>query len=150
MAAGVIMSALMLASGRGLPKPRLWGPLALLGLLMNVVGNGFVVYAQQFVASGLTAVLIATDAVLVGVDRAAAAERRSASRSDRSRAWSLVLSGIFVLVWPELTQRRRERPGVRDRRDRDSAGVRRLGDRHLVPRDVMSSATTRSDPRHCR
>ena len=60
MAAGVIMSGLMLATGRGLPKPRLWGPLVLLGFLMNVVGNGFVVYAQQFVASGLTAVLIAT------------------------------------------------------------------------------------------
>ena len=60
MFAGVAMSALMLATGRGLPKPRLWGPLALLGFLMNIVGNGFVVYAQQFVASGLTAVLIAT------------------------------------------------------------------------------------------
>ena len=60
MAAGVIMSGLMLATGRGLPKPRLWAPLALLGFLMNIVGNGFVVYAQQFVASGLTAVLIAT------------------------------------------------------------------------------------------
>ena len=28
MFAGVVMSALMLATGRGLPKPRLWGPLA--------------------------------------------------------------------------------------------------------------------------
>ena len=42
MAAGVIMSGLMLATGRGLPKPRLWGALALLGFLMNIVGNGFV------------------------------------------------------------------------------------------------------------
>ena len=38
----------------------MWGPLVLLGFLMNVVGNGFVVYAQQYVPSGLTAVLIAT------------------------------------------------------------------------------------------
>jgi drug/metabolite transporter (DMT)-like permease len=60
MFAGVVMSALMLSAGRGLPGPRLWGPLALLGLLMNVLGNGLVVYAQQYVASGLTAVLIAT------------------------------------------------------------------------------------------
>ena len=43
MAAGVLMSALMLASGRRLPRPRMWGPLALLGFLMNIVGNGFVV-----------------------------------------------------------------------------------------------------------
>ncbi len=38
----------------------MWASLALLGFLMNVVGNGFVVWAEQFVASGLTAVLIAS------------------------------------------------------------------------------------------
>ena len=37
----------------------MWGPLVLLGFLMNIVGNGFVVWAQQYVPSGLTAVLIA-------------------------------------------------------------------------------------------
>ena len=36
----------MLATGRGLPGPRLWAPLALLGLLMNVVGNGFLTLNQ--------------------------------------------------------------------------------------------------------
>jgi hypothetical protein len=88
------MSGLMLATGRGLPKPRLWGPLALLGFLMNVVGNGFVVYAQQFVASGLTAVLIATYAVLVGLDRAVAAEWRTllSEIAGRSRARLLLES----------------------------------------------------------
>src|SRR6476660_4864289 len=60
MAAGLIMSAFMLASGRGLPGPRAWPPLILLGFLMNVVGNGLVVYAELFVPTGLTAVLIAT------------------------------------------------------------------------------------------
>jgi len=101
-AAGVIMSGLMLATGRGLPKPRLWAPLALLGFLMNVVGNGFVVYAQQYVASGLTAVLIATTPFW-----SALAERllpNGERFSPRSLAGlALGFAGIVVLVWPEMT-----------------------------------------------
>jgi drug/metabolite transporter (DMT)-like permease len=102
MFAGLVMSGLMLATGRGLPKPRLWGPLALLGLLMNIVGNGFVVYAQQFVASGLTAVLIATTPFWSAlVERLLPNGERFSRRSLGGLA--LGFSGIVVLVWPELT-----------------------------------------------
>jgi drug/metabolite transporter (DMT)-like permease len=100
--AGVIMSALMLATGRGLPKARLWAPLALLGFLMNIVGNGFVVYAQQFVASGLTAVLIATTPFWSAlVERLLPNGERFSKRSLAGLA--LGFSGIVVLVWPEMT-----------------------------------------------
>ena len=102
MAAGVIMSGLMLATGRGLPKPRLWAPLALLGFLMNIVGNGFVVYAQQYVASGLTAVLIATTPFWSAlVERLLPNGERFSKRS--LAGLSLGFSGIVVLVWPEMT-----------------------------------------------
>jgi drug/metabolite transporter (DMT)-like permease len=102
MLAGLLMSALMLATGRGLPKPRLWGPLALLGFLMNIVGNGFVVYAQQFVASGLTAVLIATTPFWSAlIERLLPNGERFSKRSLFGLA--LGFSGIVVLVWPELT-----------------------------------------------
>ena len=102
MFAGLVMSALMLATGRGLPKPRLWGPLALLGFLMNIVGNGFVVYAQQFVASGLTAVLIATTPFWSAlIERLLPNGERFSKRSLAGLA--LGFSGIVVLVWPELT-----------------------------------------------
>ncbi len=102
MFAGVVMSVAMLATGRGLPKPRFWGPLALLGFLMNIVGNGFVVYAQQLVASGLTAVLIATTPFW-----SALVERLlpNGERFTRRSLFGLALGfgGIVVLVWPEMT-----------------------------------------------
>ena len=102
MAAGLLLSGFMLASGRGLPKPRLWGPLALLGFLMNIVGNGFVVYAQQFVASGLTAVLIATTPFWSALlERMLPNGERFTKRSLAGLA--LGFSGIVVLVWPEMT-----------------------------------------------
>jgi drug/metabolite transporter (DMT)-like permease len=102
MSAGLILSGLMLATGRRLPGPRLWGPLALLGFLMNVVGNGFVVYAQQYVASGLTAVLIATTPFWSAlVERLLPNGERFSKRSLAGLA--LGFSGIVVLVWPEMT-----------------------------------------------
>ena len=102
MSAGVIMSALMLASGRGLPPMRLWGPLALLGLLMNVLGNGLVVYAQQYVASGLTAVLIATTPFWQALlERLLPSGERFSKRSMGGLA--LGFAGIVILVWPQMT-----------------------------------------------
>lgn len=102
MFAGVVMSVAMLATGRGLPKPRLWGSLALLGFLMNIVGNGFVVYAQQYVASGLTAVLIATTPFWSAlVERVLPNGERFSRRSLFGLA--LGFGGIVVLVWPEMT-----------------------------------------------
>lgn len=102
MAAGVLMSALMLATGRGLPRPAMWGPLLLLGFLMNVLGNGFVVYAQQYVASGLTAVLIATTPFWTAlVERLLPNGERFSRRA--LAGLGLGFTGIVILVWPEMT-----------------------------------------------
>lgn len=102
MFAGVVMSLLMLLTGRGLPRPALWGPLLLLGFLMNVVGNGFVVYAQQYVASGLTAVLIATTPFWSAlVERLLPNGERFSGRA--LLGLGLGFAGIVNLVWPEMT-----------------------------------------------
>jgi drug/metabolite transporter (DMT)-like permease len=100
--AGLALSLLMLLTGRGLPRVAMWGPLILLGFLMNVVGNGFVVYAQQYVASGLTAVLIATTPFWSAlVERLLPNGERFSKRSLIGLA--LGFSGIVNLVWPEMT-----------------------------------------------
>jgi drug/metabolite transporter (DMT)-like permease len=102
MFAGVVLSGLMVVTGRGLPRPALWGPLLLLGVLMNVVGNGFVVYAQQYVASGLTAVLIATTPFWSAlVERLLPNGERFSGRALTGLA--LGFAGIVILVWPEMT-----------------------------------------------
>ena len=102
MFAGVVLSALILATGRGLPRPALWGPLLLLGFLMNVMGNGLVVYAQQYVASGLTAVLIATTPFWQALlERMLPGGERFSPRA--LAGLGLGFGGIVILVWPEMT-----------------------------------------------
>jgi drug/metabolite transporter (DMT)-like permease len=101
-AAGLMLGGFCLARGRQLPRPAMWPTLALLGFFMNVMGNGLVVWAEQYVASGLTAVLIASvpfwsagiEALHPGGERV---------RSTTVAGLTLGFIGIVVLVWPELT-----------------------------------------------
>lgn len=100
--AGVILAAILVALGRRLPGPRLWAPLVLLGFLMNVLGNGFVVWAEQFVASGLTAVVIATVPFWsLGIEACLPKGERFSTRATAGLVLGFV--GILVLVWPDLT-----------------------------------------------
>ena len=58
-AAGLLLATLLPLVGDRLPPPRIWGSIAIAGFLMAVIGNGGVVWAQQYVASGLAAVVVA-------------------------------------------------------------------------------------------
>jgi drug/metabolite transporter (DMT)-like permease len=100
-AAGVILAAILPLIGEKLPPPKSWGPIAVAGFLMAVIGNGGVVWAEQYVASGLAAVLVAMVpfwSVLV---------EALSPRGERLTTRLLVglaigFLGIIVLVWPEL------------------------------------------------
>jgi drug/metabolite transporter (DMT)-like permease len=101
MAAGLVLATFALATGRRLPGPRAWPGLALLGFLMNVVGNGFVVWAEQYVPSGLTAVIIASVPFWsVGIEACLPDGERL--RWPTLAGLATGFGGILVLVWPEL------------------------------------------------
>jgi drug/metabolite transporter (DMT)-like permease len=102
LAAGVLLTMMLPALGHRLPKPRTWGSLLVLGILMNVGGNGLVVWAQQFVPSGLTAVIVAMVPFWIVLVEFGAG---GGERMTRRTATGLLVgfSGIVLLVWPQLT-----------------------------------------------
>jgi drug/metabolite transporter (DMT)-like permease len=100
--AGGLVVAWVLFRGQKLPPRSQWGPISLLGFLMLVLGNGGVVFAEQWVPSGLTAVLVATSPFwMAGVE----ALMPDGERLRPGVVAGLVIgfSGIVLLVWPELT-----------------------------------------------
>src|SRR3989442_11047228 len=75
--------------------------LIVLGMLLLGFGNGGVVWAEQTVPSGLTAVLVAMSPFwMVGID----ALTSHGEAITRRRAVGLIIGfcGIVLLVWPEI------------------------------------------------
>lgn len=100
-AAGLVMIAALRLTRQPLPSPRAWGAIALSGFLLLVVGNGAVVWAEQYVASGLAAVMVAMVAFWNVVVEAIRPEgERPTARTMLGLA--VGFAGIVVLVWPEL------------------------------------------------
>lgn len=100
--AGGLLGAGLVARGEKLPARDSWGAYALLGLLMMGIGNGGVVWAEQTVPSGLTAVLVAGIPFwMVGIERFMFEGDPITGR--RTAGLVLGFSGIVLLVWPELT-----------------------------------------------
>lgn len=101
-AAGVLLAGVLRLSGQALPGPKAWPALALLGFLMSVIGNGLVVWAEQYVASGLAAVVVAMVPFwTVAIEALLPRGERLSARTLIGLALGFV--GIVVLVWPELT-----------------------------------------------
>lgn len=58
--AGLLFYGWLRLRGRPAPSAAQWRSAALLGLMLPAIGNGGVVFAQQWVASGLAATMVAT------------------------------------------------------------------------------------------
>lgn len=100
--AGGLLTLYLLLSGEKLPPRSSWGGIVLLGFLMLGLGNGGVVFAEQWIPSGLAAVLVATGPFWMAAVEAALPD------GERLRAKVVAgllvgFSGIVVLVWPDLT-----------------------------------------------
>jgi drug/metabolite transporter (DMT)-like permease len=67
--AGAVLALILRVCGVKLPPRESWGGHALLGLLMIGFGNGCLVWAQQFVPSGVAAVMVSVIAFwMIGVE----------------------------------------------------------------------------------
>jgi drug/metabolite transporter (DMT)-like permease len=99
--AGSLLIAALKARGERMPPRRTWPSLAVLGLLLLGFGNGAVVWAEQTVPSGLTAVLVAMSPFwMVGID----AIRSDGEALTVRRVVGLLVgfAGIVMLVWPDI------------------------------------------------
>src|SRR5262245_40211431 len=144
--AGAILAVLLTLQGRPLPARSEWRGLAILGCFIFLFGNGGVVWAEMYVPSGLTAVLIGTSAFwMVGVN--ALVER---GQQVFLRQWIGLLvgfAGIIILVWPDITVGgtlvRAFAAGVVS--VQISCAGFSIGSvytrRHVTPRDVMGAAS---------
>jgi drug/metabolite transporter (DMT)-like permease len=84
-----------------LPSGREWLDLGLVGLLLLAVGNGIVVWAEQWISSGMAALLVATGPFwIAGLE----AWRRGGERVGRLGVLGMLIgfAGLALLVGPDL------------------------------------------------
>ena len=101
LAAGIALAVILRLRGERLPGVVHWNGLALLGFLMIGLGNGGVIWAEQWVPSGIAAVVVATSPFwMTGLEASLGGERITA----QGLAGLVIgFAGILLLVWPELT-----------------------------------------------
>ena len=106
--AGLLLAGYIVARGEKLPPMSRWGGITLMGFLLLGLGNGGVVFAEQWVPSGLAAVMVATSPFWMA---AVEASLRDGERMHANTIAGLIIgfSGILVLVWPELTLEKTDR-----------------------------------------
>jgi drug/metabolite transporter (DMT)-like permease len=102
--AGVVLAALLVMRGERLPARVHWGGLALLGFLMIVIGNGGVIWAEQWVPSGIAAVIVASSPFWANSTESLLPHGARLTRRTLA-GLCLGFSGILLLVWSDLMAR---------------------------------------------
>ena len=97
--AGGLLYAFARARGLARPSLRQWRAAAVVGGLLLVGGNGGVVWSEQYVPSGLVALVVATEPLWVALFDWA---RRGGARPTRSAVFGMLcgFAGVAVLVGP--------------------------------------------------
>jgi drug/metabolite transporter (DMT)-like permease len=101
-AAGILLAVILAFRGERVPASLQWPGLALVGLLTICMGNGGVIWAEQWVPSGVAAVTVATVPFwMMGVEAVTPG-------GDRASTWLVLgllagFGGILLLVWPDVT-----------------------------------------------
>lgn len=99
--ASAIMIVLLKVQGRRLPPLAVWPTQAVIGFSMLGLGNGGVVVAEQYLTSGMTAVLVGTSPFwMVAIDAAFPGGKRL--RLQQILGMTVGFVGIVMLVWPDL------------------------------------------------
>jgi len=101
-AAGTLLLAILASRGEGVVPRSQWLGLAFIGFLTICIGNGGVIWAEQWVPSGIAAVTVATVPFwMIGVD---AFRRDGDPLTGRLVAGLLIgFAGILLLVWRDIT-----------------------------------------------
>ena len=89
---GLLLLGFLVARGTPLPDRRQWLAAAPVGLLLFVVGNGFVSLAQVHIGSGVAAVVVATMPLWMGLMALATGERPGA------REWTGIAIGVAAVA----------------------------------------------------
>jgi drug/metabolite transporter (DMT)-like permease len=91
--AGAVLFAILRWRGVAAPTRGQWPTLAAMGLLLMLVGNGSVVFAQQYVSSGLTAIAVASMPLWMGVFGWLFGRRPTAGE------WLGIVIGFVGILW---------------------------------------------------
>lgn len=102
LAASALLLVYLAVRREPLPPPSRWGSIALLGFLLLGLGNGGVVVAEQWVPSGLAAILVAGSPFWMAAIEAMLPD------GERIRPITILglltgFAGILILVWPDLS-----------------------------------------------
>lgn len=103
-AAGLILGGVALLRGMSVPKSwRAWRVMAVMGLALVVAGNGFVTWAEQWVASNQAALIIASSAFWMAWF-GTMGPRGTPLSGTAKLGLAIGFTGVVLLVWPQTAE----------------------------------------------